>query len=76
MRVGSILVCSRHSFRDLQCVLVCAAHRPNEFFANNWVYEGLVSYGADGSIKPSLAESWSVATRATGDTVITFNLRK
>ena len=32
-------------------------YRPNEFFANNWVYEGLVEYGPDGTILPSLAAS-------------------
>merc|ERR1719316_2216836 len=35
------------------------AYRPNEFFSNNWVYEGLVSYGPDGAILPALAESWT-----------------
>ena len=25
------------------------SYRPNEFFANNWVYEGLVAYGANGA---------------------------
>jgi nickel transport system substrate-binding protein len=35
------------------------SYRPNEFFSNNWVYEGLVSYGPDGAILPSLAESWT-----------------
>merc|ERR1719379_91761 len=35
------------------------AYRPNEFFSNNWVYEGLVSYGPNGAILPALAESWT-----------------
>jgi ABC-type transport system substrate-binding protein len=35
------------------------SYRPNEFFSNNWLYEGLVSYGPDGAILPSLAESWT-----------------
>ena len=35
------------------------SYRPNEFFSNNWVYEGLVSYGPDGVILPALAESWT-----------------
>ena len=35
------------------------SYRPNEFFSNNWVYEGLVSYGPDGAILPALAESWT-----------------
>lgn len=25
-------------------------YRPNEFFSNNWVYEGLVKYGANGGL--------------------------
>ena len=37
-------------------------HRPNEFFANNWVYEGLTKYGADGVIEPALAASWTDPT--------------
>jgi len=47
------------------------SYRPNEFFANNWVYEGLVSYGADGTIIPALATSWTV--KADG---VTFRLRQ
>merc|ERR1719271_1203070 len=35
--------------------------RPNEFFPNNWVYEGLVEYGPGGTIIPALASSWTVA---------------
>merc|ERR1712038_789584 len=35
-------------------------YRPNEFFANNWVYDGLVEYGQGGTILPSLATSWTV----------------
>lgn len=31
------------------------SYRPNEFFINNWVYEGLVEYGPGGEILPSLA---------------------
>lgn len=46
------------------------SYRPNEFFSNNWVYEGLVSYGPDGSILPALAESWTEASDS-----ITFRLR-
>jgi ABC-type transport system substrate-binding protein len=47
------------------------SYRPNEFFANNWVYEGLVSYGANGAIVPALAESWT----ETADGLV-FKLRK
>lgn len=46
------------------------SYRPNEFFANNWVYEGLLSYGPDGSILPALAESWTETTDS-----VTFRLR-
>lgn len=37
------------------------SYRPNEFFANNWVYEGLTSYGPDGKILPALAQNWTVS---------------
>jgi hypothetical protein len=30
-------------------------YRPNEFFANNWVYEGLVKYAPQGQVLPALA---------------------
>ena len=53
------------------------SYRPNEFFSNNWVYEGLVEYGAGGTILPSLAKSWSVADVAGGTKKkYTFNLRQ
>jgi len=51
-------------------------YRPNEFFANNWVYEGLVSYGADGVIEPSLAASWTVTDKVSGGQEYTFMLRQ
>ena len=51
------------------------SYRPNEFFANNWVYEGLVEYGPDGTILPALAESWSVADNGAGQKY-TFALRQ
>jgi nickel transport system substrate-binding protein len=52
-------------------------YRPNEFFANNWVYEGLVSYGTNGQILPALATNWTIVngTNNTGQ-VITFTLRR
>ena len=50
-------------------------YRPNEFFANNWVYEGLVSYGSYGQILPALAKSWSVDDKDDGQRH-TFNLRE
>jgi len=49
-------------------------YRPNEFFANNWVYEGLVSYGAFGQVIPALASSWTVDDNGAGQRY-TFNLR-
>jgi len=52
------------------------SYRPNEFFSNNWVYEGLVEYGPDGTILPSLATSWSVEDVTGGKQKYTFNLRQ
>ena len=52
------------------------SYRPNEFFANNWVYDGLVEYGPQGTIIPSLAESWSVADNVGGGQKYTFALRQ
>ena len=51
-------------------------YRPNEFFANNWVYDGLCEYGPQGTIVPSLAESWTVKDADNGGQEYTFNLRK
>ena len=31
---------------------------PNQLFAQGWVYEGLVGYGADGEATPMLATKW------------------
>ena len=39
---------------------------PNEFFSNNWVYEGLVAYGQGGQILPSLATKWTVTPNSIG----------
>lgn len=50
-------------------------YRPNEFFANNWVYEGLVSYGEYGQIIPALAQSYKVEPHANGGQKYTFALR-
>ena len=51
-------------------------YRPNEFFANNWVYEGLVKYGANGVIEPSLAKAWDVSDISNSDDQLyTFTLR-
>ena len=48
---------------------------PNEFFSNNWVYEGLVAFGADGAVVPSLAISWGVEPNDIGGDTYTFQLR-
>jgi len=50
-------------------------YNPNEFFANNWVYEGLVSYGPEGKILPALAKSWTVKDFGEGSKY-TFQLRE
>jgi len=42
------------------------SYRPNEFFANNWVYEGLIAYGAGGALEPALATSWTSEASADG----------
>jgi len=46
--------------------------RPNEFFFNRLVYEGLVGYGENGAIVPLLATSW---TTSTDGKTTTFTLR-
>jgi nickel transport system substrate-binding protein len=51
------------------------AYRPNEFVTNNWVYEGLVAYGADGRVEPALAVSWTQTDTASGSS-IDFVLRR
>jgi nickel transport system substrate-binding protein len=53
-------------------------YRPNEFFASNWVYDGLVEYGPGGTILPALAESWTVSDADAGaeGQTYTFKLRQ
>lgn len=51
-------------------------YRPNEFFANNWVYDGLVEYGAGGTIVPALSTDWVVFERPGGGKEYYFNLRE
>lgn len=51
------------------------SYRPNEFFANNWVYDGLVEYGPGGTILPALATSWTVEDLTSGGQKYTFTLR-
>ena len=50
-------------------------YRPNEFFSNNWIYEGLVAYGTNGAIEPALATSWTSTTDSAGAETIRFTLR-
>ncbi|KAL7490864.1 hypothetical protein ACHAWT_000376 [Skeletonema menzelii] len=50
-------------------------YNPNEFFSNNWLYEGLVSYGPEGTIFPALAESWTITDTASGGQQYSFKLR-
>lgn len=50
-------------------------YSPNQLFAQDWIYEGLVSYGQDGQIVPSLASSWETESTAEGQRV-TFKLRQ
>lgn len=52
------------------------SYRPNEFFANNWVYEGLVSYGANGAMKPALASSWKISVDDKDVETVEFTLRQ
>ena len=49
---------------------------PNEFFSNNWVYEGLVSYGANGKLLGSLATEWDIQANDIGGDTYTFTLRQ
>lgn len=49
---------------------------PNEFFSNNWVYEGLVAYGQGGQILPSLASKWTVTPNDIGGDNYVFQLRE
>jgi ABC-type transport system substrate-binding protein len=50
-------------------------YRPNEFFINNWIFEGLVGYGQDGEILPALAASWVATDTSDGGQEWKFTLR-
>lgn len=50
-------------------------YRPNEFFSNNWIYEGLVSYGTQGQVHPALAHDWDREDEDGGEKY-TFYLRQ
>jgi nickel transport system substrate-binding protein len=47
-------------------------YTPNQMYAQSMVYEPLVKYQADGSVKPWLAKSW---THSADGKVWTFTLR-
>mmetsp|Transcript_3228 Transcript_3228/g.4687 ORF Transcript_3228/g.4687 Transcript_3228/m.4687 type:complete len:467 (+) Transcript_3228:135-1535(+) len=51
------------------------SYRPNEFFANNWVYEGLVSYGSQGQTIPALAKNWTITDNVDGTQTYFFTLQ-
>lgn len=51
------------------------SYRPNEFFSNNWVYEGLVSYGAQGQTIPALAKNWTITDNTDGTQTYVFTMR-
>lgn len=51
-------------------------YRPNEFFSNNWVYEGLVKYGPFGQVLPALAEKWTIEPTGSGGERYIFQLRQ
>jgi len=59
-------------------LISCYANRynPNEFFANNWVYEGLVRYGPNGDVLPALAKDWDKVDLENGGVKYTFHLRQ
>lgn len=48
-------------------------YSPNELFAQDWVYEGLLKVGADGQPNPGLAVSWNVDENGQR---VTFDLRQ
>ncbi|MCF1473688.1 MULTISPECIES: nickel ABC transporter substrate-binding protein [Rhizobium/Agrobacterium group] len=47
-------------------------YSPNQMFAQNMVYEPLVRYQADGTVKPWLAQSWEISNEGR---TYTFQLR-
>ena len=51
------------------------SYRPNEFFANNWVYEGLIAYGVGGTLEPALATAWTSTVNTDGGETVRFTLR-
>mmetsp|Transcript_14374 Transcript_14374/g.42150 ORF Transcript_14374/g.42150 Transcript_14374/m.42150 type:complete len:641 (-) Transcript_14374:74-1996(-) len=49
---------------------------PNEFFSNNWVFEGLVAFGDNGKVVPALAKTWTVVPNDIGGDTYRFVLRQ
>lgn len=47
----------------------------NALWAQDWIYEGLVSYGQDGEIAQALATSWEIEPMGEGQRA-TFQLRQ
>ena len=52
------------------------AYGPNELFAQNWVFEGLLSYGPGGVLLPALATSWTTTPNPDGSVMLTFSYAK
>eukprot|EP00171_Calliarthron_tuberculosum_P013579 IDg13579t1 len=50
-------------------------YSPNELWAQDWVYERLVSYGKNGAIVPALAKSWTTTNDGDGWKIV-FKLRE
>ena len=48
---------------------------PMQFFSNNWIYEGLVRYGAGGAVESALATEWSSTVNTDGTETVRFTLR-
>ena len=48
---------------------------PMQFFSNNWIYEGLVRYGAGGAVEPALATEWASTVNSDGSETVRFTLR-
>jgi len=45
---------------------------PMQFFSNNWIYEGLVRYGAGGAVEPALATEWASTVNSDGSETVRF----
>lgn len=61
---------------SLNVPIFSSCSRPNEFFSNNWVYEGLTAYGANGKVEPALASSWTEAPLEGGGAEYVFTMRE